>query len=699
MTLYFDCETFSQTPISAGTYRYLTGCEVLIVTYAIDDGDVQCWDVASGAPMPGDLRFVLEFLDDPVIAHNAMFDRNVLRLSSNMRVDVPMERWRCNMVRAYAHSLPGSLDALCRAYGLPQDQAKSDGKKYIQLFTKPHAKPTFKKQPLAPLGDGTWRATAQTHPEDWAGFLDYAKRDVSSMRELWRMMPSWNYEGEELAHWHRDQRAADRGFAVDLALATQAVALAGRKQAQLQENVRTRTDGTVRSATQRDMLLTYMLESYGVMLPDLQRATLARRIEDQSLPVELRELLAIRLQATTTSTSKYSALLRSHVRGRLHGTMQFNGASRTGRVAHRLFQPGNMPRPTMSADEIELTVDAVVHGYVDAIHDDVMGSLSNCIRGSIVASPGKKLVVADLANIEGRAAAWIAGEEWKLQAFREYDNGMGADLYKIAYARSFDCSPDFDHHTPEGYLRRQIGKVQELMLQYQGGVGAFLTGAATYQIDLAALAVAAWPTIPDDTIDESTRFREWAQSKKLNMFGLPERVYIVCDAIKRMWRAAHPAIASIWGEIEDAIRMAMTSEHEHRCRNLIFRRHGDWLRMILPSGRSVCYPQLRVDEKISYMGMDQYTRKWSRITSYGGKFFENACQAFARDVLLHGVALADDDGYAYVLSVHDEDITETPDDPRYTAEGLCRHLAVVPRWAPGLPLSAAGFEARRYRKD
>src|SRR5205085_2601994 len=188
---------------------------------------------------------------------------------------------------------------------------------------------------------------------------------------------------------------------------------------------------------QRDAMLAHILGEFGIALADLRKSTIERRLADPDMPEGLRELLRIRLQASTTSTSKYKALMNGATGGRLRGTLQFNGAGRTGRWAGRTFQPQNLPRPSMKPEEVEVGIEAIKAGVADLAYDNVMQLTSNAIRGCIVAPAGRKLVVADLSNIEGRMLAWLAGEEWKLQAFREFDDGAGADLYKLAYAKAF----------------------------------------------------------------------------------------------------------------------------------------------------------------------------------------------------------------------------------------------------------------------
>ena len=334
-----------------------------------------------------------------------------------------------------------------------------------------------------------------------------------------------------------------------------------------------------------------------------------------------------------------------------------------------------------------------------------MDVLTNCIRGCIVAPEGRKQVVADLSNIEGRMAAWLAGEKWKIKYFHDYDAGLiEHDNYVMAYAKSFAVSPDVvaENKKHGDGTMRQIGKVQELMLQYQGRVGAFVTGAATYRIDLEDLARAVKANVPSDVWEKSAGFLKWTIKMKMPTYDLSEDAFIACDCLAMLWREAHPAISSFWKELEggfiDAVRNPGVT---FDVRGLKFRKDGAWLRVRLPSGRFLCYPSAQVDDedKCSYMGVDQYTRKWTRQDTYGGKLLENITQAASRDVMAHAMPLAENDGFDITLTVHDELITETPDEAEYNADRLGAWMSQVPDWAGDLPLAAAGFEAYRYRKD
>ena len=321
---------------------------------------------------------------------------------------------------------------------------------------------------------------------------------------------------------------------------------------------------------------------------------------------------------------------------------------------------------------------------------------ANAMRGAIVAPPGRKLVIADLSNIEGRMLAWLAGETWKLQAFSDYDAGIGADLYILAFARAFNLTPE-----QVAKWQRQIGKVMELALGYEGGVAAFLTFAAVYQMDLEALADAVHRTAPKDQLARAYSIHEWAMKKHRGL-GLPQSIYVACEALKNMWREAHPATHALWTAAKEVVENAI--RHPGSTfdigAHLKARVDGDWLRIRLPSGRYLCYLRPKIEgDQITYMGVNQYTRQWGRIKTYGGKLIENATQAAARDVLAANMQAVEQAGYEIVLTVHDELLTETPDTDEFSSDELAALMSAVPAWATGLPLAAAGFETTRYRKD
>lgn len=680
-TLYLDLETYSETPIKNGTYRHAQDAEILLFAYAIDDKPAQVLDLTGQK----NYSLIIEQLlaeADTLVAHNAMFDRNVLRYNG---FATSLDKWRDTMITAYCHGLVGSLSSLCDIVGVKAEHAKDkDGRRLVLQFCKPQGKHRTIK-----------RATADTHPKDWAKFVEYARLDVEAMRAIDKAMPSWNMKTEQ-RHWLLDQRINDRGFAVDIELVNSAMTTIKAEKKRLAKVVQDRTNEDVQSATQRDAMLQHILQVYGIDLPDLQKSTLERRLADDSISEAVKELLRIRLQASTTSTSKYQALQRSvNDDGRLRGTLQFSGAARTGRWAGRTFQPQNLPRPSLKQSDIDDGITALKLGGAELLTDNLMELTSSAIRGCIIAPNGKKLVVSDLSNIEGRVQAWLTNETWKLAVFRDFDSGQGHDLYKLAYAKSFGISP-----TAVTKEQRQIGKVQELALGYAGGVGAFKNMALAYGIDLTQMADDAWDTLPQHTKEKALSTMIFVQEQGQTI-ELAKKTWLTCDSFKVMWREAHPNISSLWKELEGAAISAFHQPkqtfHAHK---LAVRRDGKWLRIRLPSGRYLCYPNIGLkDGKIVYKGVNQYSRKWDYLDTYGGKLFENICQALARDILAYNMHAIEQAGYDIVLTVHDEVICEAPDTDEFTPKHLSSLLATNPPWADGLPLAAGGFEAYRYRKD
>ena len=235
---------------------------------------------------------------------------------------------------------------------------------------------------------------------------------------------------------------------------------------------------------------------------------------------------------------------------------------------------------------------------------------------------------------------------------------------------------------------------------YEGGVGAFATFAKGYGVDLDDLAYRVLPTAPEWAVTEADGFLGWAVKTKRDQYGLSNDAFVACDTVKRVWRGAHPNITSYWKRLKEAVTQALYTRGEtYTTLGLKIKASKNWLVLTMPSGRSLCYPSPKiVDDAITYKGMDQFTRKWVRQHTHGGKLFENLCQAIARDVMAANMPAIEAAGYAITLSVHDELITETPDSPEFNSAGLSALLAAPPPWALDMPLAAAGFETYRYRK-
>lgn len=723
--LYCDLETYSETPIAYGTHRYAEKAEVLLWGYAIDEEPARVWDLTSGAPMPADLKAAMDEVlrkERSTVWHNGvMFD--TVALQHALGIDIPCEMIIDTMVLAYQAGLPGALGDLSEIFRLPVDEAKDkDGKRLVQLFCKPQ--PEFRK---------IRRATRKTNPADWAKFVNYCRLDVEAERALYKRLPKFNSTAAEHAVQILDMKINRRGMLMDRALAEAAVRLSEEARASLAAETQEATGGAVSSATRRDALMKYIAETFNWKMENFSKAEIEKRMDDPDLPEPVKELLRLRLMSTKTSVQKFVQVLNaaSTRDDRLRGCLQFRGAARTGRFAGRIFQPQNMPRPKLSNKETEVAIDLLKSGDFSLFYDNPMSILPSLLRGEIIAPKGKKLVVADYSNVEGRVLAWLSGEEWKLDAFREFDtlldvNGKwvtpdvlrrgdhaplardkkgdfihkGHDLYKVTYGKTFNVDPGAVTKP-----QRQMGKVLELALGYGGGAGAFVTFALGYGIDLRDMARAVREAIDPAIWHDAEESYEWFLERKLTQ-GLEKPVFIACDAVKRAWRKANAKIVGFWAAVDAALEKSLTEPVSAKAgRYVRFVKRGNYLLATLPSGRHLVYPSPRLgragsnEDRFSYMGAEQYTRRFTRIRSYSAKVVENLTQAVACDLLTNGLLNLEAAGYETVLTVHDEAITEAPDTPDYSFERMERLMAALPPWAEGLPLVAAGYEAYRYRKD
>lgn len=698
MKLYVDTETRSAINLKkAGVVKYVSDpyFRVLICTWAIDDSPVRVWQPVHGERMPKRLFNALKNEDVTLVMHNSAFDRRALNASSDfLSVNVTAERIHDSMVQALAHGLPGDLDTLSELFRLGDMGKMKEGKKLIQVFCVP----ARNKKAVAFYNKST-------HPKDWDTFVKYAKNDVEAMRKVSKLIPTLNYPNKEHRLWVLDQDINGRGLPVDIELAEAAAKEAGEEKIRLNAQTKAVTDGAVTAATQRDALLLHLAVEHDVWLPDLKADTLESYAQKPDLPEAVRRLIQLRQDSSLTTAAKYLRVLERAADGRLYDTMQMYGASRTGRDAGRVFQPQNLMRPTRwkglegaSLDQaIEADVQSIKDGTASLFESNVMDLLGNCVRGVIRAPKGKKLVVADLSNIEGRGLVWLSGEEWKLRYFRSYDKGqVEFDNYVMAYARAMNEPAS----TVDKY-QRAIGKVMELGLGYSGGVAAFLTFAAVYRLDIGELAGAVWQTADPVEIGQASDKFEWAKEHGYSA-GLPQRQYAACEYLKQQWRKAHPETCQFWAELDNAFRKCIGADRTTvKVRDhLAFRREGHWLYIRLPSGRCLTYLQPKViDGECNFIGKDPYTRRIERIKTYCGKLAENVTSGTARDVMFHRLPDVEAAGYKVVLRVHDELVCETPDSDEFTAEGLSEIMTRPFDWSEGLPLAAAGFETHRYRKD
>lgn len=723
--LYLDIETRSHCDLrTAGAYAYAAhpSTEVTLFAYAFGDAPVTVWDCLAYPDMPADLAAALADPDTIRVAHNAQFERPVLRC--RLGIDDAPERWYDTAAQARTLGLPAQLAALGRIV-LPAERGKlDDGGRLVRRFAMPDKSGRF--------------VEPQDAPEDWARFVEYARRDVDAMREITRALPEWIYRSpashtperpaqqRERRIWCADQRINDRGVRVDLGLVHGAIEATASEQQAMAERLQHITDGRVTSGAQRDRILAELWDQYHLPIPDLREQTIAAALAGEYGPLysHAATLLRIRLAASRSSVAKYRAA-RDAVSpdGRLRGSLLYYGAH-TGRWSGRHVQPQNLPRPQHSETEIDATISALIDGSATLLYSDIMQRCASAIRRIICAGQGRKLVVSDLSNIEGRTLAWLAGEDWKIQAFRDFDAGAGPDLYKLIAGRILSKRPE----EVTKKERNQIGKPTDLALGYGGGVGAFLSMAAIYGTDMAEYLPRLRQTLPQSAIDRA----ESAWNTRGKISDVPYAEWVASESIKNAWRDDHPATVGFWRQLGDAVESAIRAPGiVHTAGRLRIKTYSHWLLIALPSGRLIVYPYphlVRVQrpsvygdkscakcggegcehcERTGLFGLQTEIRFrcWEKgafrtVSTYAGALAENVTQALARDFLAEGILRAEREGYPVTLTVHDEIVTEPPDSEDYYSDGeLSALLATPPDWAPDIPLAAEGYESYRFRKD
>ena len=720
--LFLDFETFSEAYLKkVGSYAYAEHptTEVLICTYAFDDEPVQVWDCTDGSDMPGDLHRALRRLVKhnsriKMVWHNgSMFDRLIMKHCWGF--DIPVSNTIDTMIWAFRHALPGSLDALCEVLGVSADNAKDKrGKALIQRFSKPTPK-NYKIR----------RYTAETHPDEWSLFIKYAVSDITAMREVFHKLPRWGNSEFEDRVLELDQLINDRGFKVDVALAEAAIEAVEKHKAQLQEEARRKYGG---SLTGKDFLPILRELAPAHRIHNAQKSTLNDLLADDDLPDDARTIIEMRLGAASTASTKYNPLLLGRSSDdRRRGCIQYGGAKRTLRFAGKGFQPQNLARGYYHDDELDKGISALLKGRAHR-RFDVAKLTASTVRSCIIPEAGHKFVVADYSNVEGRGLAWLAGEDDLIEVFVN-----GVDVYKKLASTVFNVA--YEDVTKD---QRQIAKAMVLGLGYAGGVGAFVTFAKNLGLDLNDMTHTLDGTFPDHIWAATARGYEWARVQEAKRpprpgekddrpsYILDKKVWRTCDALKRMYREANPAIVQFWRDIEDAAMAAIRNpgkEFTAGPRGVKFSRNvetdnngnkvaGWWLRMTLPSGRVMSYPgvglsvsketdedgKVSTNVRIKYQGENQLTRQWGFQYTYSGKLVENCTQALCRDLLANALLNVEANGYPIVLHVHDEIICETPDLPEYNVAELERLMCELPEWAEGFPLVAEGQELKRYAK-
>ena len=650
-----DIETYSSVDLAgSGVYAYTEApdFDILLIGYKFDDeAEVHVIDtLAVDRDFDPELYEFREALTDPDIiktAFNANFERTCLAKWTGAAM--PPEEWRCTMIKALTLGLPGNLADVGIAMGLPEEKLKDpQGKALIQFFSKP-CKPTRTN------GQRTRNLPAHD-PAKWKLFIEYNRQDVVTEQEILRQLDIYKTPESEQQLWALDQHMNDNGVKLDIPMVEKIVEYDTQRRQELQEEAKVLTGlANPNSLAQ----LKKWLSKQGVTMTSVTKDTIAATLQTD-IPDSVRRMLEIRTALGKTSVAKYSTMLTAVCQDhRLRGILQFYGANRSGRWAGRLVQTHNLAKNSLP--DLDLARELAAAGDFDTLatlFGETAFVFSELIRTAFIPSDGCRFVVSDFAAIEARVLAWIAGEEWTLEAFRQ-----GKDIY--CETASMMYRVPVEKHGQNSHLR-QKGKVAVLACGYQGGVGAMK------RMDKGG-------SIPEDEL----------------------------QSVVDQWREANPKVVKLWRTCELA---AKTAIQEHRTVRLA---HGIAFSYInrnlfiqLPSGRKLCYWDTRLKQddctgrlSITYMGVNQETKQWGETETYGGKLVENIVQATARDCLAVAMTRVSDLGYKIVMHVHDEMIVDVPNTDTEAPGRINAIMAQPIDWAEGLPLKGDTYETPFYKKD
>ncbi|MDP2619874.1 MAG: hypothetical protein Q8P46_06810 [Hyphomicrobiales bacterium] len=711
--VHSDFETRSTVDIKtagADVYAEHPSTDILCMGYAFDDEEPQSW--APGDPLPKRLFAALE-AGAKFVAHNAYFELVIWHeIAMRLYGFPPLSPDQCidTMAICYAHALPGSLAAAGPAIGLATGK-DDEGRRVMLKLCKPRKAHE----------DGTvewWEK--DDYPELYERLYETCKKDVRDEREIEKRLPALKASEQEL--WEVDFRINRRGVPIDLVSVRRALALVEREAREGNAELRRITGGAVPAATNVLKLGAWLRKEFGLPVTSLTKADIFELLNMDGLPNAARQALSIRQSVGKTSVRKLQAALEcTSPDGRARGLHQFHAAS-TGRWAGRRIQTQNLPRPAKDVD-VDWCLDMLeredAYEAISLVHGGVTVPLSSSLRGMIEAPEGMRLIAGDFSGIEACVLPWLAGEQWKLDAIRAVHRGEGKDMYLVAAEGIFG-----DRIDDKGDPRRQVGKVSELALGYQGGAGAFASMAAGYGIDVEEILPLVWPSSSRER--RKAALLSWRSRGKAAGL-MSHRAWVAAELVKIPWRERHPATAAFWRDMEDAAVHAVerpgsiTQAGAH----IAFRKAGSFLFMRLPSGRCLAYPYPQLVRRempwknddgspatkiaLTYFSKIDENRKkkivpdrkngsrWARVATYGGELAENADQAVARDLLASAIKRLEAAEYKTVMHTHDEVVCLVPEGEGTLAE-LLKIMCVLPAWAKGLPVAADGWEGARYRK-
>ena len=646
--LSIDLETYSDVDLpNCGVYRYVEGdFHILLFAYAFDDEETKCVDMACGEQLPAEVVDALQ--DDSIIksAWNAQFERTCL--SKYLGTQLSPDSWQCTMVWAASLSLPLKLATAAQALKTAQ-QKDAVGERLIRYFSLP-CKPTK-------ANGGRTRNLPEHAPEDWKLFKSYCIQDVETERDIRRRLEKFPLLPQEWDYYHMDQRINDRGILIDKELVQQAIIC---NMAMSEEMTKRAYALTGLENPNSVSQLKGWLEERGIEVDSLGKKNVASLITDldkHSADGEALDMMKLRLQMAKSSVKKYQAAERYICQdGRAHGLFQFSGANRTQRWAGRGIQLQNLPQNHISTlDEARELVKMGCFDMIEALYGNTPDILSQLIRTMLIPKDGCEFIVADFSAIEARVLAWLAGEQWRLDAFQR-----GEDIYCASASQMFGVP--VVKHGINGELR-QKGKVAELACGYGGGAGALISMGA---LDMG-----------------------------LKEDELPD--------IISSWRDANPEIVKFWYAVEKAAIETVKDHTDRTVGRIGFQFSANTLWIVLPSGRRLAYikPKLQPNRfgrmALTFEGLGA-NNKWTRGETYSGKLTENITQATARDLLAEAMRRMELAGLGIVGHVHDEVILEVPKG-QYTVDDVCNIMNRNPGWADGLPLSSAGYTGNYYFKD
>lgn len=720
LAVHMDFETRSACDLKkSGVWVYAnhpsTGIWTLKYRFG-ESGPMLTWK--PGDPAPVDLLNHIRN-GGKIVAHNAAFERTIWNtiVVGKMHADWPkiaIEQQDCTLARAAAIDHPQGLDMLGKVLELPV-QKNMRGHALMQKMAKPRK--------ALPNGEYEWWDDIWNVIE----LDDYCEDDVRVETLADAKIPPLTDSEREV--WHLDQRINERGVHIDL--------YAVQRCAQLVELAKKRADQTMRALTGRDVKkvtsvaqIKDWLQSRGIDVTSLGKGEhesllYLADLQDDKIA---RQVIELRKATGTSSTAKYKAMLQcvSETDARIRFLLQYHGAG-PGRWAGRLVQPQNFKRVDYEEEgyQVDWLVELLHSPFtvqeiaecIDSVYGPLkcLQLLALSLRTMITAEHDAILFGGDFSNIEGRVVSWIANEQWKLDAFAAYDAGTGPDLYKLSYSRSFGVPIE---QVGKG-KKRQIGKVSELSLGYQGSVGAFINMGANYGVDVYELI---------NPVYEASDPQQWQRTMESyasaqNKMGLQPKAWTACKIIVDNWRAAHPNIVQLWWDMQDAAVEAASNPGTVVTipqGRISFYNDGRCMWMLLPSGRTLCYPSPRVKttvEKIEradgseyerikhvvwFWGVDPDTRQWVERAMYGGLLTENAVQAIARDIMVDAMFRAEKAGYDLILTVHDELLAEVKKVWAVVAGLSEQHFAEIMAMKrdiyAGLPISVATWSGPRYNK-